>query len=129
MHGYEIMQELAERTNGAWHPSPGAVYPALQSLQAQSLITGDDHAGRQAFSLTDAGREVAEQLANTGDTPWSHLVRHQDNDQDRLKQSLEQLGEAVAQLVRVGTADHKGTAADRLTELRREIYLMLAGES
>ncbi|MGH7606842.1 MAG: PadR family transcriptional regulator, partial [Gemmatimonadales bacterium] len=29
-HGYEIIQEIAERSAGAWRPSPGSVYPTLQ---------------------------------------------------------------------------------------------------
>ena len=38
LNGYQIMQTLAERTDGAWKPSPGAVYPALSQLEDEGLI-------------------------------------------------------------------------------------------
>jgi len=129
MHGYEIMQELAERTNGAWRPSPGAVYPALSLLQQENLIEGEGRAGRRAFSLTAAGRAEAEQLIAAGAMPWAELVEDQNAAAGSMQESYEQLGDAVAQLARVGSAGQKATAAARLVELRREIYLLLAGES
>src|SRR5512146_541265 len=55
MHGYEMIQELEERTDGVWRPSPGAVYPALQLLEDQGLVTADAEAGKRLFSLTDTG--------------------------------------------------------------------------
>ena len=33
MHGYQIMQEISERSEGNWQPSPGSVYPTLQQLE------------------------------------------------------------------------------------------------
>src|SRR4249919_1945395 len=57
MHGYEMIQELEERTDGVWRPSPGAVYPALQLLEDQGFVTADAEAGKRLFSLTDTGRE------------------------------------------------------------------------
>src|SRR6476661_7621334 len=32
-NGYQIMQEVEERSGGAWRPSPGSVYPALSQLE------------------------------------------------------------------------------------------------
>ena len=40
MHGYEMIQELDERTGGIWRPSPGSVYPTLQLLEDEGLISG-----------------------------------------------------------------------------------------
>ena len=34
VHGYGISERIAERTDGAWRPGPGAVYPSLQKLVA-----------------------------------------------------------------------------------------------
>ena len=42
MHGYEMIQELDQRTGGVWRPSPGSVYPTLQLLEDEGLITPDD---------------------------------------------------------------------------------------
>src|ERR1700694_2488418 len=72
MHGYEMIQELEERTDGVWRPSPGAVYPALQLLEDQGLVVADAEAGKRLFSLTDAGREEA---AKAGERkPWDDVT-------------------------------------------------------
>src|SRR3954467_6272028 len=42
MHGYQMIQELAERTGGEWRPSPGSVYPTLQLLEETGLIAGTE---------------------------------------------------------------------------------------
>ena len=54
MHGYEMLQELAERTQGLWRPSPGSLYPALQLLEDQELVvsvTADGRRRSNNFSL------------------------------------------------------------------------------
>ncbi|GAA4545565.1 PadR family transcriptional regulator [Amycolatopsis samaneae] len=129
MHGYEIMQELAARTNGAWRPSPGAVYPALSLLQDEGMIIGEGRAGKRAFTLTATGQAEAARLAESGLVPWADLVEDPDAAATSMRENYDRLGDAVAQLARHGTTGHKTTAATRLLELRREIYLMLAGES
>ena len=60
-HGYEIITEIADRSDGAWQPSPGSVYPTLKRLAREGLVGPDkDDSGKRVFSLTDAGREVVE---------------------------------------------------------------------
>ena len=41
MHGYEMIQELETRTGGLWRPSPGSIYPTLQLLEDEGLISGE----------------------------------------------------------------------------------------
>ena len=66
MHGYEMIQEIAERTSDVWKPSPGSVYPTLQLLVDEGLIVGTETEGsKKLFELTDEGRAVAEKI----DTP------------------------------------------------------------
>ncbi len=55
-HGYTIMQELKQRVGGGWKPSPGAIYPALLSLEEAGLITADERDGNRVYRLTDQGR-------------------------------------------------------------------------
>jgi DNA-binding HxlR family transcriptional regulator len=78
MNGYQLMQEIAESTGGAWQPSSGAIYPALAQLEDEGLVEQVEVDGRKAYQLTDAGRQAAESgpaLAWTsGDEPqdpWS----------------------------------------------------------
>ena len=49
-HGYEVMQRLEERSGGTWRPSPGSVYPTLQQLQDEGLVTSTE---RDASRLRD----------------------------------------------------------------------------
>lgn len=59
LNGYQIIQALEERTQGAWRPSPGAVYPALAQLEDEGLVTATDHEGQRAFRLTPTGEAAA----------------------------------------------------------------------
>jgi DNA-binding transcriptional ArsR family regulator len=52
MHGYETIQELERRTGGIWRPSLGSVYPTLQLLEDEGLITAEESGGRKRFALT-----------------------------------------------------------------------------
>ena len=66
MHGYQIMGEITERSGGVWHPSPGSVYPTLQALEDEGLVTATTADGRRVFQLTEEGRSVAENRRPTG---------------------------------------------------------------
>ena len=57
MHGYQLMQAIAERSGGRWTPSPGAIYPTLNQLEDEGLVVVTADAGRKLATLTDAGRE------------------------------------------------------------------------
>src|ERR1051325_2868786 len=61
MHGYEMITELEERTGGRWRPSAGSIYPTLQLLTDEGLVTAEEVEGRKVFSLTDAGRKALEE--------------------------------------------------------------------
>src|SRR3954465_239633 len=72
MHGYEMIQEIAERSGGAWKPSPGSVYPTLQLLEDEGLIASASEGGKKLFSLTDDGRTAAEEGP---EAPWEEAGR------------------------------------------------------
>ncbi len=72
MHGYEMIQEIAERSGGAWKPSPGSVYPTLQLLGGEGLIVSESEGGKKLFSLTEAGRTAAE---DGPEAPWEGAPR------------------------------------------------------
>ena len=52
------MQEVEERSEGVWRPSPGSVYPALAQLEDEGLIRSQETDGRKLFVLTDEGRAL-----------------------------------------------------------------------
>jgi len=125
MHGYEMMQELSERTKGIWRPSPGSLYPALQLLEDQGLVTSSTSEGRRQFTLTDKGRE---ELGNQPRklAPWETMVRGANQDDFALRVALRQVSIAVSQVAEAGTPDQKARAERLVLELRRQIYLLLA---
>ena len=71
MHGYQLMQTIAERTDGAWSPSPGAIYPTLNQLEDEGLVHIDTSGGRKEVSLTEAGApgRVAQPVGDRGRPP------------------------------------------------------------
>ncbi|MBX9884431.1 MAG: PadR family transcriptional regulator [Novosphingobium sp.] len=63
-HGYELIKAIEELAAGAYAPSPGVVYPTLQLLVDEGMITEVPGEGaRKAFTMTEAGRaELAPRL-------------------------------------------------------------------
>ena len=39
MYGYEIIRELEKRFSGFWKPATGTIYPALEKLEKDGLLT------------------------------------------------------------------------------------------
>jgi len=124
MHGYEMIQELEERTDGVWRPSPGAVYPALQLLEDQGFVTADAEAGKRLFSLTDTGREEAAKLGDR--KPWDDVTAGIDPSQFKLRDALGPIAIAARQVALDGTPAQQAAAAEVLTETRRKLYAILA---
>jgi len=123
-HGYEIIQEIAERTGGAWRPSPGSVYPTLAQLQDEGLVTVERSAGRRVVELTEAGTaHVAEHRAEL-DAVWESAAG--DEDGIGLWEQLGQLHAAAQQVLGAGTPQQIEAAAAAITEARKTIYRLLA---
>jgi DNA-binding PadR family transcriptional regulator len=127
MHGYEMIQLLAERTNGMWQPSPGSVYPALQLLEDEGLITSQETEGKRLYSLTDQGRAEAERAA-AEQTPWEEFTEGIDPYHLRLRAEAGQLFMALVQVGHVGRDDQKARALGILADTRRRLYAILAEE-
>src|SRR3954447_26254952 len=71
MHGYQLMQAIAERSGGRWAPSPGAIYPTISQLEDEGLVTVTADAGVKLVTLTDAGREHVEARRESGNDPFA----------------------------------------------------------
>jgi DNA-binding PadR family transcriptional regulator len=124
MHGYQLMQAVADRTGGAWKLSPGAVYPTIAQLEDEGLVSVSAEGGRKLVTLTDAGRE---HLAGLGDVdPFAAFSG--DGDRVDLRDAIGELMGAAHQLSRVGDPAQLAAAAKVLAEARRAMYLILAGE-
>ena len=119
MHGYQVMQELGERSGGRWRPSAGSVYPTLQQLEDEGLVTVEDRDGRRTFALTDAGRTAA--AAIPADRPWARRERGDD-----LGGLARELGIAAIQVAGSGPRPPRTAARTILTDARRSLYRLLA---
>ena len=124
MHGYQLMQAIAERSNGRWTPSPGAIYPALNLLEDEGLVTVAAESGRKVATLTDAGRA---QVADNRDVwPDPFAMGGESRGGPDLRSLLEQLHGATRQVGRAGSAEQVAAAAEILANARRQMYLLLA---
>lgn len=125
MHGYQIITELVERSGGAWRPSPGSVYPTLQQLEDEGLVTAAERDGRRTYSLTDAGRAEVEAGAARR-APWDELADEDGHTARSLRASAGQLMGAVVQVAHAGSERQLAEAERLLTEARRAMYRLLA---
>lgn len=124
MHGYEMIREITERSRDLWRPSPGSVYPTLQLLDDEGLVTGSESEGsKKLFELTDKGRDAAEKIQIP---PWEEIVGGVDVGQVNLRAALGQLFGAVAQSAYTASAEQQQRILAILKNARREIYLLLA---
>jgi DNA-binding PadR family transcriptional regulator len=123
MHGYEMIQEIAERSQDLWRPSPGSVYPTLQLLVDEGLIVGTETEGsKRLFELTEGGRAAAEKVETP---PWDQIAEDADPGQINLRASLGQLFGAVAQSAHAASAEQQQRIVDIVHNARREIYAIL----
>ena len=125
MNGYQVIQRIAERSGGAWKPSPGSVYLTLQLIEDEALIAGEEADGRRRFTLTEAGRAEAERIGPGQPPPWEQMTEDVGETLLRLRESFGQLFGAV-QAVHGGTEEQQAKAAELLTETRRRLYAILA---
>jgi DNA-binding PadR family transcriptional regulator len=125
MHGYQIIQELGERSNGAWNPSPGSIYPALQLLQDEGLVTASETEGKRVFTLTPAGRDAAAHRGD-GPLPWEAAARGEGDAHSQLRSVMTQVGAAVHQVAAAASDPQIKKAAEVLANTRRELYRILA---
>jgi DNA-binding PadR family transcriptional regulator len=128
MHGYEMILEIRERSGEAWSPSPGAIYPTIQLLNDEGLITTQDQDGKKVSSLTEAGRVAAEELAATKTAPWDDASNDAGEGANSLRHAIHHLIMATKQLAMAGTEAQRQRATELLDETRRKIYALLASD-
>jgi DNA-binding PadR family transcriptional regulator len=124
MHGYQIIREIAERSQGAWEPSPGSVYPTLQQLEDEGLVEADRAEGRRTYDLTAEGRAQAE--AREGAAPWELAAHGEEGAFFALRGLTFSLLGAVKQVAEVGDQAQVERAQEILREARRRLYQLLA---
>ncbi|MGC5222540.1 PadR family transcriptional regulator [Micromonospora sp. DT81.3] len=125
MHGYQIIQEIDDRSGGSWKPSPGSVYPTLQLLADEGLILAEESNGRKTYSLTVEGRAVADASGDRS-APWEASSSRDSGRATALPKAGIDLAQAAAQVGRSGNPDQVKQAVAVLEEARRKLFSILA---
>jgi DNA-binding PadR family transcriptional regulator len=126
-NGYQIIQQISERSDGLWQPSPGSVYPALAQLEDEGLVAAETpDGGRKRYVLTGEGREYVAAHADEVDAPWEVVTRGVGPGTIELRRLFKEVAMAAMQVVHVGSAAQVGQAQQLLAETRRRLYQILA---
>jgi DNA-binding PadR family transcriptional regulator len=108
-HGYEIIRLLEDRFMGLYAPSPGTIYPRLQRLEAEGLVTQSQEGGRKVYEITDAGRQ---ELASRRE--------ELDELETEISGSVHGLAREIRDEVRGSVSDLKQELRQAAREMRRE---------
>ena len=140
VHGYGLSDRVAERTEGAWRPGAGAVYPALQSLVRRGAAHARKEGNRRVYTITPHGRAVLRRIRSqmagpgpgapdlsllwaeiAGDPdPGAHVLR-------RLHRQLESLDALLARQPQARSGSLSVRAA-AVSELSSALNRLRAGE-
>ncbi len=134
LNGYQIISQIAERSGGAWKPSPGSVYPTISQLEDEGLIEGDAATGRRTLRLTALGERYIADHPEQIDGVWQPFGGDASRsatrpDYAQLKPELGQLVNAIWQIVTVGTDRQRAEAIALVSDTRRRLYALLAEDS
>jgi DNA-binding PadR family transcriptional regulator len=123
-NGYGLIKAIHTKSDGAWRPSPGSVYPTLQQLVDEGLIAPTSQGPRAEYDLTDEGRSYVAEHADEIAAAWTQS-RNPWKEQGDLLTAARKLAGVVRQVAAEGTTEQRASAAAKLDELRRELYRML----
>jgi DNA-binding PadR family transcriptional regulator len=108
-HGYDVIRLLEDRFMGLYAPSPGTIYPRLQRLEAEGLVTQSQEGGRKVYRITEAGREELRRRQDELD----HL-------ESEIRSSVSHLAGEIREEVRGTVRDLKQELKQAAREIRRQ---------
>jgi DNA-binding PadR family transcriptional regulator len=109
VYGYQLAERIEARTEGAWRPGAGAIYPALAALAERGMARSVPSGGRRVYAITPRGRafltrirrswigaggagpdlsRLWAEISGAGDT-GQHLLRHLRRHLDGIAAMLE----------------------------------------
>ncbi|MCW2848645.1 MAG: PadR family transcriptional regulator [Marmoricola sp.] len=125
VNGYQVIQTIAERTDGVWKPSPGSIYPTIAQLLDEGLVE-DAPTGRKAVQLTAAGTAYVVEHPEEMAAVWAPFAEEHDDEATNFKQVIAQTVGAIVQVATTGTQDQREKAVEILVDTRRRLYGLLA---
>lgn len=126
-HGYDLIREIETRTGGAYVPSPGVIYPALEALLDLGWVEAETDGQRRTFRLTDTGRKERDAARETIDAITARLADLQESDRPEdpqdVRGAMHRLRHTVRDTVRSGSndAEMRKAVADILTDAQERI--------
>ncbi|MET4782625.1 PadR family transcriptional regulator [Glaciihabitans sp. UYNi722] len=124
-NGYGLIKAIADKTGGAWRPSPGSVYPTLQQLVDEELIVSTGDGRKTEFELTETGTTYVAEHADDFAKAWD-ATPGRSQEAGAFFESAGKLMGVVAQFRHAATDEQRKAAAEKLDEARRALYLILA---
>jgi DNA-binding PadR family transcriptional regulator len=125
-NGYQLIQELTERSNEAWRPSPGSIYPVLQQLEDEGLVEVNTEGSGRTYGLTASGRSLVNDQREQFGKPWETANDGFGDAARELMMTARQVGMAARQVIVAGSATQTAKATAVLVEARRALYGILA---
>ncbi|HEV2981623.1 MAG TPA: PadR family transcriptional regulator [Solirubrobacteraceae bacterium] len=125
-NGYQIMQEVQDRSEGVWRPSPGSVYPALAQLEDEGLIRSEEFDGRKLFAITDDGRAQLAQRDSDAPAPWEQFSGGVSDEAFNARHQIRDVALAFMQVIHTGSDAQITKAREILDSARRDLYRVLA---
>jgi DNA-binding PadR family transcriptional regulator len=127
-NGYQIIQEISERTQGVWRPSAGSVYPALQQLEDEGLITAAGEDRRRNYTLTDEGRAYVEAHRDELRAAWDAVTGSVDDAVVQMHNLSRTVAMATVQVAQAGSPAQVQQASKILADTRKALYRILASD-
>lgn len=125
-NGYQLIQELTERSNETWRPSPGSIYPVLQQLEDEGLIEASTLGTGRTYVLTDAGRQLVNEQREQLGRPWENTDGGANVSARELMFTGRQVLLAARQVLMAGSEAQVAKATTILADARRALYGILA---
>jgi DNA-binding PadR family transcriptional regulator len=128
MTGYGLMGEIERRSDGAWRPSPGSVYPTLALLEDEGLVRPQEGEGRTPYELTDEGKAHVEEHREQLGEPWTKSAEGFGEGRLEVRSLIGPLAAAAMQVAMAGDDAQIERAKEILGQARRDLYRILADE-
>ncbi len=127
MHGYQMIQELSRRSGGAWTPSPGSIYPTLQMLEDEGLVTSRQSPdGKRLFEMTDAGRaEASSARSDAGHRPWEASGHGRGGMPLEFAGAIRDIVISIVYAATNGTDEQRAQVVALLAELRSRVQAIV----
>lgn len=124
-NGYGLIKAIAEKTGGAWRPSPGSVYPTLQQLVDEELIVSRGDGRKTEFELTETGTTYVTEHADDFARAWDSTPGRSEQSGAFFESAGKLMG-VLGQFRHSATDAQRAAAVEKLDEVRRALYLILA---